>query len=102
METTLKDEMESKILHSVKINNVPIKFWEEFKRDAELNFSNNYIMKIMVDHSRRISGDERVDSILSRLKDIEEVLYEITERQEEQPETKEETRKIKVFGGRRE
>lgn len=36
---------------TVGINNVPKSFWEEFKYDAETNFGNNYVMKIMQNHT---------------------------------------------------
>ncbi len=72
---TLKDEMEALRTLSVKINNVPPSFWEEFKKDALVNFSNNYIMKIMVDHTRRIQKDARLEELQERIMVLEEKVF---------------------------
>lgn len=76
-EMTLKDEMELKTFTTVRLNNVPLKFWEEFKKDAEVNFSNNYIMKIMHDHLRRKEG---VSEVEERLYELEVRLAELEQR----------------------
>ncbi len=54
----LKEEIESKIVVSPVINSVPLSFWKEFKQDAELNYSNNYCMKIMSDHYKAMKMKE--------------------------------------------
>ena len=95
-EVNLKDEMEGKITISAKINNVPIKFWEEFKKDAEVNFANNYIMKIMVDHYRRLKGDERYEELDKRLRELEEKVSSLEKNDGGSGEEKEKS--ISTFG----
>ena len=93
--------MESKILTSVKINNVPLAFWEEFKNDAERNFANNYIMKIMIDHYRRVQGDERIDAIIARIEEIETVLMTVIPQPMQEEIKEEKKRKVPTFGERK-
>lgn len=94
--TSLKDEMEGKITVSVRINNVPLSFWEEFKKDAEINFANNYIMKIMSDHYK-------VKNIGRHNSELAEVICELNERisklEAEKKAGNGKENKISTFGG---
>lgn len=96
---TLKEEMESKILKTVRINNVPYTFWEEFQKDAKDKFADNYIMKIMVDHQRGKVQDERVLALIDRIAQIEERLNVLEGATATKSEPVEEKKLPKTFGG---
>lgn len=102
---SLKEEMEEKIssdgvYKAVRINNVPKIFWdEEFKSDAKANFADNYIMKIMVDHFRRIEGDERINMLIERIAVIEERLHELSGKTIEKEDPTQKIALPRTFGG---
>jgi len=98
-EMNLKEKMESKIMVSPIINSVPLTFWKEFKRDAELNYSNSYIMKIMANHYQSFNVN-LLEKFEERISAIEDVIFSTTEKDSQQEESKE-SPKIKTFGGKK-
>ena len=109
----MREEMEEKIvtdgmIKRVPINNVPSSFWEEFKKDAKDNFSDNYIMKIMIDHYRRVDGDKRVEELMDsyglleqRVRALEEQAF-FNDATEEERLKRDTEKVIKGFGRKEE
>ncbi|MEA2036647.1 MAG: hypothetical protein U9O94_04010 [Nanoarchaeota archaeon] len=91
--------IESKVLEFIKINNVPVEFWGEFRKDAKERFANNYLMKMMHDHIKASNVVNKIDSLAEWINglqlEVESLRSEVEELKKHKPKVADVKEEIK-------